>query len=141
MIDWKYLSSSKTSRFLKLEYEIRTHTKSCMLNHRGIKQQNLIWLHIPQIQQAKANSMLMPHQFTRKGLFFEVCACWCGPRSAALSIPTSPGQVLLHLLVQIIPVAALVALPLECRGSPSVNWPFFSLVLLFCILVRLLLLQ
>lgn len=95
----------------------------------------------PNSNRPRSIASLMPHQFTRKGVFLEVCTCLCGPRPAALIIPTSSGQVLLHLLVQIIPVAALVALLPECRGSPSVNWPFFSLVLLFCILVRLLLLQ
>lgn len=81
----------------------------------------------------------MPQQLTRKGILLEVCTCFCGTRSAALIIPAS--QVLLHLLLQIIPVAAVEALLPECQGSPSVNWPFFSLVLLFCILVRLLLLR
>lgn len=74
-------------------------------------------------------------------MLLEVCARLRGTRSAALMISAPSVQVSPDLLLQTIPVAALEALLLECRGSPSVNWPFFSLVLLFCILVRLLLLH
>lgn len=49
---------------------------------------------------------------------------------------TIPMMIASHLLLQIVLVAALRALLLECQDFPNDYWPFFFLVLLFCILVR-----